>query len=210
MCKPGCYSVSVLVFSHPDPFEDLLCVGCILCPFSEICHTDAKWSTDCADGRCLRIFQAGPEGQTLFIMCSEFMAFPRSWVRNAGAHPAAAAPGIEVCTFLGDSSLAVVTQDMSRVWTVVLASILCLLTTLASATQLSAIPPSPMGSFAMVLPLQTPLSPCPRTSALHHLSLGDQLHCLPHPDLVFMAELISKHNKTANIVCLTSAPWSGV
>lgn len=86
------------------------------------------------------------------------MAFPGSWVRKAGAHPAAAAPGIEVCTFPGDSSLAVVTQNMSRVWTVVLASILCLLTTLASATQLSAIPPSPMGSFAMVLPPQPPQS----------------------------------------------------
>ena len=60
--------------------------------------------------------------------------------------------------------------------------------------------PIPMGSPAMVLSLQ-PLGPHPRTGALsHHWWFGCIAH--PHPNPIFMAQLISKHNKTANLVCL--------
>lgn len=62
--------------------------------------------------------------------------------------------------------------------------------------------PVPLGPPAMVLSLQ-PLGPHSGTSTLGHLWWLSCIAC-PHPNPVFMAELISKHNETANLVCLNS------
>lgn len=70
-----------------------------------------------------------------------------------------------------------------------------------STTWLSAILPSLVGSLAWYC-CYSSLVPTPGWVPSTAFSLVVLASC--HPNLIFMAELISKHNETANFVCLNS------